>query len=121
MQRLDTTNGNLLVGICGHALSTKKGDDFSFDKTCNALNILDEDYASSLLEEVGCNSTYMPYGFLDADIHINHMASFTLSLFGNTDKKVMSSFGNIQPYKKWIKMDFPPYTIVKYDDETLLL
>jgi hypothetical protein len=109
-------------GISGHALSTKEGNNFNFDKTCNALNILDDDYAASLLEEeVGCNSTYMPYGFLDADIHINHMASFALSLLDNTEKKAMSSFGNLQPYKRWIKMDFQPYTIVEYNNETLPL
>ncbi len=109
-------------GISGHALFTNKDSSFDFDKACSALNILDKNYAASLLEEeVGCNSTYMPYSFLDADIHINHMASFTLSLLGNIEKKAMSSFGNIQPYKRWIKMDLQPYTIVEHDNETFPL
>ena len=109
-------------GISGHALLINKDSNFNFDKACGTLNVLDKNYAASLLEdEVGCNSTYMPYGFLDADIHINHMTSFALSLLGNTEKIAMSSFGNIQPYKRWIKMDLQPYTFVEYDNETFPL
>ncbi len=109
-------------GISGHALSVKEGDKFNFNKTCDTLNILDIEHAASLLEtEVGCNSTYMPYGFLDADVHINHMASFALSLLKDTDKKAMSSFANIEPYKEWIDKDVHAWTSMEYKYEALSL
>jgi hypothetical protein len=109
-------------GISGHALFTYKDSNFDFDKACDALNILDKDYAASLLEdEVGCNSTYMPYSFLDADIHINHMTSFAISLLSNMKKYAMSSFGNLKPYKQWLKTDTQAFTVMEYDNETFLL
>ncbi|MFT5835634.1 MAG: hypothetical protein ACI9RG_000527 [Sulfurimonas sp.] len=109
-------------GISGHALSIKKGDKLNFDQTCDTLNILNREYAASLLEtEVGCNSTYMPYGFLDADIHINHIASFALSLLKDTNKKALSSFGNIDPYIKWLVKDVQAWTVMEYEYEALSL
>jgi len=112
-------------GISGHALATKQGSSFDFDKVCDTLNILKPDYATSLLkEEVGCNSTYMPYGFLDADTHISHMARFALSLLNgdnNNNKNAMSSFGDIEFYEKWIDRDIHSWTVVEHNNEALSL
>jgi len=98
------------------------GDKLNFDKTCENMNILNREQAAKLLKsEVGCNSIYMPYGFLDADVHINHMARFALSLLNDTAAKAISSFGNVQPYKEWIEKDIKNWGIVEYDDEVLSL
>jgi hypothetical protein len=110
-------------GICGHILRTKKGKLFDFNKTCDNLNILDFGYSSKLLiSEVGCNSTYMPYSFLDADSHINKMAHFVLSIINDdNDFRAMSSIGDTSKYEDKLIKQVAKWSTIEYDMETLPL
>lgn len=102
-------------GIAGHALRTKKDDFISFDNVCEQMSILDQEHASELLEsEVGCNSTYMPYGFIDADTHINKMAHYIISILLGCDLKAISSIGDITEYKQHLKKDVNSWSQIEH-------
>lgn len=81
---------------------------FDIDTFFNSLTILKDDYAKSLYkDDVGCNSSYMPYSFLSADIHINHFAHMVVKNILEEDiQPVLSSIGDLSNLKQYIKNEY---------------
>ena len=107
-------------GIAGHALQIKRGDKIAFDAACDSMNLLESVYASTLLEsEVGCNSTYMPYGYIDADTHIGRMTHFIISVLHGDISYGMTSTGDISLHSDHLKRDISSWSYMVFNDETL--
>lgn len=109
--------------VAGHAIlfdtKLKKEDSFlNIDKLFNSIMILDKEYAKSLKkDDVGCNSSYMPYTFLSADVHINHFAKMVISYILNPKiRPIWTSVGGLEEYQEHIKTNFSnSYTLIKQD------
>lgn len=81
---------------------------FDIDTFFNSLTILKDDYAKSLYkDDVGCNSSYMPYSFLSADIHINHFAHMVVkSILEEDTQAIFSSIGDLSNLEQYIKDEY---------------
>ena len=98
--------------VAGHSILFKskqptfsKEVTFDIDEFFNSLTILNNDYAKSLYKsEVGCNSSYMPYSFLSADIHINHFAHMIVqNILEQEISPIYSSIGDISNLEQFLK------------------
>lgn len=88
--------------ISGHAILFDENTDLKHNTLSmifEKINILDAMYTSSFLKhDAGCNATYMPYSFIDADLHINHFSHMILGyLLGKETKSILSSIGQVKP------------------------
>ncbi len=107
-------------GVAGHVLQIGHNEKIMFDDMCDRLNIIDSDYASTLLEsEVGCNSTYMPYGYIDADTHIGRMAHYAISILQGNISRGITSTGDLSQHEKYLKTKIPSWSYTVFNDETL--
>ena len=90
---------------------------FDINYLFSNINILDGNYAKSLKkDDVGCNATYMPYSFLNADLHINHFANMIISfVLKQETKRILSSIGNIEYISEYLKnsKSYTSYTILQ--------
>lgn len=111
---LDSINGNLPAVIScwfeagaavGHCVyfdaETKKhlnNSTFNMFEMFKKLYYFKDEYAKTLLkDDVGCNSTYMPYSFINADIHNNHFSTMAIKcLLGKTKYPIWSSYGDLE-------------------------
>ena len=92
--------------VAGHALlfdkrvadSYRDGNEFNLLDIYDAISVVDKEYAKSLVkEDVGCNATYMPYSYVNSDIHVNHFAIMIIKhLQGTNTKTTMSSYGDLK-------------------------
>lgn len=99
--------------IAGHAvlfdLSLKDYQNlngfFDINYLFSNINILDSNFAQSLKkDDVGCNATYMPYSFLNADLHINHFVNMIISFILKQEvKHILSSISNIENINEHLK------------------
>ena len=78
---------------------------FDMNTLFSDITILDKEYGASLTkEDLGCNSSYMPYSFLNADLHINHFANMiTTYILDKNIKSIWSSIGDISKVVKYMK------------------
>lgn len=107
-------------GIAGHALLSDDAMAFDLDETMESLQILNSDYAGTLVQsEVGCNSNYMPYGFIDADLHTNRMAKYILQLINGQRLRGITSIGDIGIHKLYLKKDAVEGSMEIVDEKTL--
>lgn len=74
----------------------------------NSITILVEEYSRKLQkDDVGCNSNYMPYSFLNSDLHINHFTlMITEYLLGHKIEPIFSSIGNLSEVYEYLKDDY---------------
>lgn len=81
----------------GHAVLIKEIGDYDIENISKKLAVLETNYAHSLEEQdAGCNATYMPYTFIDADQHINNFAKMIIQRVLNKPlAPIMSSIGDI--------------------------
>jgi hypothetical protein len=94
--------------IAGHSIYFDNMiDSSSFDMQTifSNITILEKEYAASLKkDDVGCNSSYMPYSFINADLHINHFANMVIDkILGNKTPAIYTSIANISGYEEYIK------------------
>ena len=78
------------------------------DEIFGKLIILKDEYGKDLTkDDVGCNSSYMPYSFLNAEMHVNHFANMIIQyiLYKET-KPIVSSIGNLTDVKEHLKEDY---------------
>lgn len=113
--------------VAGHAILfneklkdfTNDGRFFSINKLFNSITILDKEYANTLIKkDVGCNANYMPYSYLDADLHINYFAKMITSYILNSKIiPIWSSIGSLNDITDHIKkeLDLQEYTLLKKD------
>jgi len=103
----------------GHALlfdSTCNSEVFNMNKLFNEIMLLDEETTSAFVKsDVGCNSNYMPYTYLNANLHLNHFANMiTKYLMDEKIKTHWVSVGEIGGLDKYLKSDS------KVEDNTLI-
>lgn len=104
--------------IAGHALMIDTEFVYYFEDIIEKISILDNDYASSLLlHEVGCNSTYMPYSYIDADIHINRMTKFVLNLVHGNKTRGITSIGEVEIHKEYLKREVTANNVESIDEK----
>jgi hypothetical protein len=78
------------------------------DEIFEKLIILKDEYGKDLTkDDVGCNSSYMPYSFLNAEMHVNHFANMIVQYILDLKiKPVISSIGNIADVKEYLKENY---------------
>lgn len=78
------------------------------DEIFGQLIILEDKYGKSLKkDDVGCNSSYMPYSFLNSEMHVNHFANMIVQYILDLKiKPVISSIGNIADVKEYLKENY---------------
>ena len=78
------------------------------DEIFGQLIILEDEYGKSLKkDDVGCNSSYMPYSFLNSEMHVNHFANMIVQYILDLKiKPVISSIGNIVEVKEHLKENY---------------
>ncbi|MCG3651386.1 ThiF family adenylyltransferase [Aliarcobacter butzleri] len=78
------------------------------DEIFGKLIILKDEYGKSLTkDDVGCNSSYMPYSFLNAEMHVNHFANMIVQyILDQKIKAIVSSIGNLTDVKEHLKKDY---------------
>lgn len=111
--------------IAGHSILFSKN---SIDKKLNISNTLQEvferiiilkkEYGKNLQKnDVGCNSSYMPYSFLNSDMHVNHFTNMIVQyILDNKIKPIFSSIGDLSAVKEHLKdeyEDFNSFTLLK--------
>jgi len=101
--------------VAGHGILFEKN---SIDITDNIVDVIDSiferiiilenHYGKSLKkDDVGCNSSYMPYSFLNSEMHVNYFANMIVQYILNTNiKPVFSSIGDLTDVKEFLKKDF---------------
>ncbi|UYF44476.1 ThiF family adenylyltransferase [Aliarcobacter cryaerophilus] len=78
------------------------------DEIFEQLIILEDKYGKSLKkDDVGCNSSYMPYSFLNSEMHVNHFANIIVQYILDLKiKPIISSIGNIAEVKEHLKENY---------------
>lgn len=78
------------------------------DEIFGQLIILEDEYGKSLKkDDVGCNSSYMPYSFLNSEMHVNHFANMIVQyILDQKIKPIVSSIGNLADVKEHLKKDY---------------
>lgn len=113
----DSINGKFKPVIsCWFEATASIGHSLLFDNSCNSeefnlnslfkrITILDEKATSEFVKsDVGCNSNYMPYTYLNANIHLNHFANMIIKYL--LDEKIethWTSIGEIGNLNKYLK------------------
>lgn len=101
--------------IAGHSILFEKDSiDLEFgitdilDNIFGKIIILENDYGKNLKkDDVGCNSSYMPYSFLNSEMHVNHFANMIIQyILGSKIKPIFSSIGNLSDIKEFLKADY---------------
>lgn len=106
--------------IAGHVIRIKQGTDICFEDAVDAVSVLNYDYAATLIQgEVGCNSEYMPYAYIDADYHINRMAKFILNIINDHEHDGITSIGEIKKHALHLKRKVIEWSIEEIAYETL--
>jgi hypothetical protein len=99
--------------IAAHAIVIDDQSTFDLEDIIESISILENTYSVSLIQsEVGCNSNYMTYGYLDADIHINRIAKFIIHYLHEENVRGITSIGNIGIHKEHLK-----YNILEGSEE----
>lgn len=106
--------------IAGHSIyfdNKIDSNDFNMQTIFNNITILNKKYADSLKkDDVGCNSSYMPYNFINADIHINHFTNMAIEIIlDNTIPAIYTSIANINGYEEYLKKG------IKVNSNTLII
>lgn len=78
------------------------------DEIFGKLIILKDEYGKNLTkDDVGCNSSYMPYSFLNAEMHVNHFANMIVKyILDKETKPIVSSIGDLTDVKEHLKEDY---------------
>ncbi len=78
------------------------------DEIFGKLIILKDEYGKSLKkDDVGCNSSYMPYSFLNGEMHVNHFANIIVQyILEKKIKPIVSSIGNLDDIKEYLKEEY---------------
>lgn len=97
--------------VIGHSILINKDlssiDEFNMNKFFSNITYLNSDLTSKLKKkDIGCNSSYMPYTYLNADLHINHFSNMiTKYILDEKIHNVWSSIGEVSVFREYIKKD----------------
>lgn len=105
--------------IAGHIIYMDKiSEEFGF--ISKNIRITKDEYISTLIkEDIGCNSFYAPYAFIDAENTVNHLARMVTNFIinkGKIEKEVWTIFGDTIENKERIKekyINIEPYSFIK--------
>ncbi len=113
--------------VGGQIVLVKNTDIDDFPTFLKNITILDESKKSSLIKlDIGCNSSYSPYAFIDAEntvLHASFMITEYIASFGRTDEIIYTVFNDTKKYNDYLSEKYkkiPPYTIKKQKLKDLL-
>lgn len=105
--------------IAGHIIYMNKISD-KFGYISENIKITKNEYNSTLIkEDIGCNSFYAPYAFIDAENTVNHLARIITNFIikkGRVEEEVWTIFGDTIENKEKIKEKYEniePYSFIK--------
>ena len=105
--------------LAGHIIYINKLNT-NFGMLSKNIKVTKDEHISSLIkEDIGCNSFYAPYAFIDAENTINHLARMVTEFIikkGNIDEEVWSIFGDTLENKEKLReayQNIEPYSFTK--------
>ena len=113
--------------IAGQILLIKETDIDDFPIFLQKISILDESKKHELTKlDMGCNSSYSPYAFIDAEntvLHASLLITKYIASLGKMDEVVYTVFNDTELYNDYLLEDnkkIPSYTIRKQKLEDIL-
>jgi molybdopterin/thiamine biosynthesis adenylyltransferase len=89
--------------LAGHSIIPNQIQNYqNIQDVAKQIAILNTNYSKSFIKsDIGCNGSYMPYSFIDADQHLNCFAKTIIEfLHTNNTHAATSSIGNINDVPK---------------------
>ena len=104
--------------IAGQIVLLKDTDIEDFPVFLEKITVLDKSKKEELTKlDMGCNSSYSPYAFIDAEntvLHASLLITKYIALSGEMDEVVYTVFNDTEQYKDYLLEDYKgihPYTI----------
>ena len=104
--------------IAGQIVLLKDTDIDDFPVFLEKITVLDKSKKEELTKlDMGCNSTYSPYAFIDAEntvLHASLLITKYIALSGEMDEVVYTVFNDTEQYNDYLSEDYKkihPYTI----------
>lgn len=106
--------------IAGQVILIKETDIDDFPVFLEKVSILDKSKKNELTKlDMGCNSSYTPYAFIDAENTVLHAALLItkyIDTLGKVDEEIYTIFNDTEQYNSYLLDKYkkiPPYTIQK--------
>ena len=113
--------------IAGQIVLLKETDIDDFPVFLEKVTVLEKSKKEALTKlDMGCNSSYSPYAFIDAEntvLHVSLLVTKYIASLGEIDEIVYTVFNDTEQYNDYLSEDYkkvPPYTIRKQKLEDVL-
>ena len=113
--------------IAGQVILIKETDIDDFPVFLEKVSVLEKAKKNELTKlDMGCNSSYSPYAFIDAEntvLHATLLITKYIATLGEVDEEVYTIFNDTEQYKDYLLEKYkktPPYTIQKQKLEDVL-
>lgn len=113
--------------IAGQIVLIKETDIDDFPVFLEKVTVLKKSKKETLFKlDMGCNSSYSPYAFIDAEntvLHASLLITKYIASLGEVDEVVYTVFNDTEQYNDYLLEDYkkiPPYTIRKQKLEDVL-
>ena len=106
--------------VAGQIVLIKETNIDDFPNFIDKIAVLDKSKKNELIKlDIGCNSSYSPYAFIDAEntvLHASLLITQYISSLGKIDEIVYTVFNDTEQYNDYLlesNKKIPPYTIRK--------
>ena len=106
--------------VAGQIVLIKETDIDDFPVFLEKVTVLEKSKKNKLTKlDIGCNSSYSPYAFIDAEnivLHASLLIMEYVTSLGKIDEVIYTVFNNTEQYNDYLLEDYkkiPPYTIRK--------
>ncbi|BCD67601.1 ThiF family adenylyltransferase [Nitratiruptor sp. YY09-18] len=113
--------------VAGHAVLIKETDINELSIFFKKISVIENSKKKLLtLLDIGCNSLYSPYAFIDAEnvvLHTSLLITDYIKSLGEIEETVITIFNNTNLYNDYLKTEYKnisPYTIQKYKLKEIL-
>jgi len=113
--------------VAGQIVLLKETDIDDFPVFLEKITVLEKFKKDKLIKlDMGCNSSYSPYAFIDAEntvLHASLLITKYIASFGEVDEVVYTVFNDTEQYNDYLLEDYkkiPSYTILKQKLEDVL-
>jgi len=107
-------------GVGGHVVLVKNSDIDDINLLVSKISIIDDTKQNDLIKlDMGCNSVYTPYSYLEAEHVVVHATNFILKFIlskGDMSEEIWTIFNDTKQYNELLKTKFKlysPYTVYK--------
>lgn len=114
-------------GVAGKVMLVKDTDITDFSGFIKKIGVLEESKKEELVKlDVGCNSSYSPYAFIEAENTVLHAALLVtkyISTGGAMDEEVWTIYNDCEKYNEFLKEEYKgvdSYSITKKKLQNLL-